>query len=761
MNYLSTRFLLILCHLITAGVSVSAQHKPAPQQPQENLIWDSKPASNWMKEAYPIGNGRMGAMVFGGVATEHIQFNENSLWTGDERETGRYQAFGDLFIDFDKKNVVNGQEEQYKRRLNIQKALHTISYSQNGTNFQREYFCSFPAKAIILKFSADKKGAYSATIRLKDAHGSHVTLKAGLLQFNGVLENGMRYHAAASIVTNGGALKFNRDSAGNAVLVVSDADGITIALTAATNFISNRAMHWIGEDPSLKVKSCLQNALKKGYVQLRTEHIADYKALYNRVSLDLGHTSFNHLPTAKRIELYQRDHDPRLASLLFQYGRYLLISSSRKGGLPANLQGLWNDSNDPPWRSDYHSNINIQMNYWPAEMTNLSECHFPYLDYINSIREVAKENSQSQYPGVRGWTVRTENNIFGGSSFTWNTPGSAWYAQGLWEHYAFTKDKGYLKEFAYPIIKEIVEFWDDYLKRRPDGVLVSPKGWSPEHGPTEDGVTYDQEIIYDLFTNYIESATILSVDTSYKSHVIDLKAHLLGPKIGKWGQLQEWETDRDDPEDKHRHVSHLFALHPGRQISLFKTPDLFKAAEVSLLARGDASTGWSMAWKMNFWARLKNGEHAYAILNNFIRPAEGSTVDYDNGGGVYHNLLCAHPPFQIDGNLGYTAGVAEMLVQSHTGEIQILPALPIQWSSGRVTGLKARGNFEIVDLQWHSGKIQKLILKSLAGEPCQIRSPNRLQTPGAVIKGFADHGKYVYRFISSKSRIYTFKAVEQ
>jgi alpha-L-fucosidase 2 len=464
------------------------------------------------------------------------------------------------------------------------------------------------------------------------------------------------------------------------------------------------------------------------------------------------------LPTYKRLLDYKKDGDPQLEALLFQYGRYLLISSSRKGGLPANLQGLWNDNNNPPWRSDYHSNINIQMNYWLAEPTNLSECHFPYLDYINSMREVKKESTRKEYPGVRGWTVKTENNIFGGSSFLWNTPGSAWYVQGIWEHYAFTKDKDYLKNFGYPIIKEVVEFWDDHLKRRPDGTLVSPLGWSPEHGPTEDGVTYDQEIIYDLFTNYIEAADVLGIDKTYRDHVANMREHLLKPKIGKWGQLQEWETDRDDPKDTHRHSSNLFGLHPGRRISTIKTPELAQAAKVSLLARGDVSTGWSMAWKMNFWARLQDGDHAYKILTNFITLVGGSGVNYNEGGGLYSNLFCAHPPFQIDGNFGYAAGVAEMLLQSQTDEIQLLPALPKVWATGNVQGLRARGDFEITNMEWKAGKIVKLSIKSLAGGECKLRVPNALKADAGVSKNIGDGHDYKYSFKTQAGKVYNFMA---
>jgi alpha-L-fucosidase 2 len=716
-------------------------------QAQDLKLWDIHPASVWMTEAYPMGNGRFGGMVFGGITKEHIQFNEISLWTGDEVNTGAYQAFGDLFIDL----LHTDTATAYRRELDISRAVQQITYTNNGTNYKREYFCSFPDQVMVLHFSADKKGAYSTTIHLKDAHGARTTAEGMTLDITGHLQNGLKYDARILLKKEGGTATAPSDS----TLRIDNADGFTVFLSAATDYSNRRSQDWRGQDPTGRIRRILTAAGARPYAELLSRHIYDYRSLFGRMSLQLGNTQAADLPTFKRLLNYRQTPDHNLEALLFQYGRYLLISSSRKGGLPANLQGLWNESNDPPWRSDYHSNINIQMNYWLAEPTNLPECHFPYLDYINSMREVKKESTKKEYPGVRGWTVKTENNIFGGSSFLWNTPGSAWYVQAIWEHYAFTKDKAWLASFGYPILKEIVEFWDDHLKRRPDGTLVSPMGWSPEHGPTEDGVTYDQEIVYDLFTNYIGAADVLQTDKTYRDHVADMRDHLLKPKIGKWGQLQEWETDRDDPKDNHRHASHLFALYPGRQISVTRTPEFATAAKVSLQARGDASTGWSMAWKMNFWARLQDGNHAWSILKNFITLVGGSGVDYNEGGGVYANLLCAHPPFQIDGNFGYAAGVAEMLVQSQAEEIQLLPALPDEWRDGRVKGLRARGGFEITDLQWTNGRIIKLSIRSLSGENCSLRVPNAIAGANTP-KGIAtDHG-WTYSFKTLPGGVYSF-----
>jgi alpha-L-fucosidase 2 len=742
-----------------AVFALKAQQGPGLKQPSL-VIWNDKPARQWMTEAYPMGNGRIGGMVFGGIAQEHVQFNEISLWTGDEEETGAYQAFGDLFINFDGKDTSATIPANYRRQLDISKAVEKITYTDAGTAYKREYFCSFPDKVMVLHFTADKKAAYSAVIQLKDAHSTLATGTGNTLQIEGKLDNGLAYNGSIRVKTEGGSAAVEPDGKGGLQLHIKKADDFTILLAAATNYSNKRSQNWRGEAPGIKVKAGLAAATAKTYQQLLTAHLNDYQNLFGRVALNLGVTPAQTvaLPTLKRLVNYKKEADPQLEALLFQFGRYLLISSSRKGGLPANLQGLWNESNNPPWRSDYHSNINVQMNYWLAEPTNLSECHIPYLDYINSMREVKKVSTQKQYPGVRGWTVKTENGVYGGGSFLWNTPGSAWYMQGIWEHYAFTKDKEYLKSFGYPIIKEIVEFWDDHLKHRPDGTLVSPLGWSPEHGPTEDGVTYDQAIIYDLFTNYIESADILGIDKTYRDHVADMREHLLKPKIGKWGQLQEWETDRDDPKDTHRHSSNLFGLHPGRQISTIKTPELAQAAKVSLEGRGDVSTGWSMAWKMNFWARLQDGDHAYKIIKNFITLVGGSGVDYNEGGGLYSNLFCAHPPFQIDGNFGYAAGVAEMLLQSQTDEIQLLPALPSAWSTGSVQGLRARGDFEIADMQWKNGKVVKLTIKSFAGGVCNLRLPNALNAGSGLVKFTSVTNDFKCSFNTKAGMLYTFTA---
>jgi alpha-L-fucosidase 2 len=713
---------------------------PAMGSPASTTLRYDKPAESWEKHALPIGNGALGAMLFGGVDEAVVQFTVDSLWTGNENPSGAYrnqnakpgesnfgsyQNFGELRFT---SAADEAAPENYRRELDIARAVHTTTWRRGGTTFTREAIASHPGQVLAWRIRADMPGKITGTLALTGAHPDEDRfdlVEDRVLRLRGTFANGLRYEARASLIAEGGNVR-----AADGKLHVEGCDAITLLLAADTNYLMDRDAGWMRGDPAGKVAPRIERAAQQGWQDLLEKHLADHRMLFDRVRLDLGATEpeIAALTTDRRIARYREQAvelprpclDPELEALLFHYGRYLLIASSRPGTLPANLQGIWNNSNAPAWFADYHTNINIQMNYWLAETTNLPELAEPLFSMFSAGAPVYREATVKEYgENTRGFVTRMSLNPYGGGGWNWNIEGTAWLAQHFWEHYAFSQDETFLRKTAWPWLREVSHFWLARLKELPDGRLVVPNAWSHEHGPHEDGTAHAQQLMWDLFTNTLETAVILGEDPAFQQKLTDTRKRLAGPKIGSWGQLMEWMEEKPEFEQgNHRHTSHLYAVHPGRQITVAGTPELAEAARISLEKRGevgDSRRSWTWAWRTALWARLGQPERAHGCVAGLLAH---NTLD---------NLWTTHPPFQIDGNLGITGGMSEIFLQSHAGEISLLPALPTAWPTGSVTGLRARGNV-IVDLTWREGKLHSATLVSATDQTVRIRLPGHAAT---------------------------------
>ena len=790
--------------IITSCLLITISAFQGKAQQKLKLQYD-KPATNW-NEALPLGNGRLGAMVFGNPEKEELQLNEETVWAGEPGNNvpknvfsnieeirklifeGKnkeaqvlanktfprqapsdlnygmpYQTVGSLWIEF----PGHQNYSDYHRDLDIEKAISSVSYKANGVTYKREIFASFTDDVILVKLTADKKKSISFSLSADSPQilSSSKTQQNQLI-FEGTTGNAdnkigkVKFVGEASCSLKGGKQTTTTDK-----LTITNADEVIIRIAIATNFKNYKDL---SANPTEKAAAVLAKASKKNYTESFQSHVKAYQKYFNRVSLYLGDSPQSNKTTDVRIKEFASSYDPQLVGLYYQFGRYLLISSSQPGNQPANLQGIWNHKLNPSWDSKYTVNINTEMNYWPAEITNLGEMHQPLFSMLKDLAVTGKESASEMYH-AKGWNMHHNTDLWrmtgvvdGGFYGLWPM-GGAWLTQHLWQHYLYTGDHQFLKEY-YPVLKGAAQFYLDVLQEEPEHKwLVVAPSMSPENtyeksvGVTA-GTTMDNQLVFDTFNNIINASKILETDKPFADSVAVALKRLPPMQIGQYSQLQEWLHDWDKPNDHHRHISHLYGLFPSGQISPFRTPQLIEAAKNTLISRGDVSTGWSMGWKVNWWARLLDGNRAFKLIKDQLSPAP--TDNKGESGGTYPNLFDAHPPFQIDGNFGCTAGITEMLLQSYDGAIYLLPAIPDDFKNGKVSGLKARGGFEVA-MEWENGKVKLLTIKSALGGNCRLRLASDVKLNGTIqleeAKG--ENSNPFYKVVTIKDPLIAEKAI--